>query len=270
MRPAPLLISSVRDIVERRRQPEKYLRMAERVERHFHAVLVHSDPELVPFADSFPLYARIRERVHHTGYISDRPPVSGREPRPDGPVLVSAGGGFFGEALLAAAVEAAGRDRRESRRWHVLAGPNLPESRFHALVSRAGPRVTVERNRPDFHRLLDACAVSVSQAGYNTVTDLLASRTPAVLVPYEDEREGEQAVRARHLALRGLAHMVPYATLAPGTLLGAVHDAAAGVGMPPARIDLDGARRSAQRVLEWLQRRQRCGNGCQSSARARR
>ena len=265
MRPRPLLVSSVRDIVEQRRDPAKLERMADRVLRHFDRVLVHSDPDLLPLADSFAPFARIAARVHHTGYVSTRQPVAARSPRPDGPVLVSAGGGFFGESLLLAALQAAAGDPRRGRRWHVLVGPNLPEARFRALAAQAGGRVVVERNRADFHALLDGCAVSVSQGGYNTVTDLLASRTPAVIVPYEDEREHEQAVRARHLAARGLAQVVPHGALTPGALLAAV-DAAAGSPVPAAGVDLDGARRSAALLLGWIGEEVAPG-GCQSRAR---
>jgi len=264
LRPRPLLLSSVRDIVEQRAEPRKFERMADRVLRHFDHVMVHADPALVPFADSFPPFARIAARVWHSGYVSERAPLAARAPRPDGPVLVSAGGGFFGERLLGTALEAAALDSHPRRRWHVLAGPNLPAARLRALAARAGPRVDLERNRADFHALLDACSVSVSQGGYNTVVDLLASRTPAVIVPYEDEREHEQAVRARHLAARALVQTLEHAALSPRALLAAV-DAAAGSVMPAVAVDLDGAGRSARQVLRWLDERDGLG-GCQSAA----
>ena len=250
--PRPLLISSVRDIVERRRETAKYTRMAERVRRHFDAVLVHSDPALVPFADSFPPYPDIAARVWHTGYVSTRAPRARRAPCPEGPVVVSAGGGFFGERLLACAVRAAALAREEGRHWHVLAGPNLPAARFDALRDQAVSAEVTEEAVRDFHRLLDACAVSVSQGGYNTVVDLLAARVPSVIVPYEDEREREQAVRAEHLAVRGLATVVPYPELEPARLAEAVARTAAGSGMPEVAVDLDGAGNSARLLARWL------------------
>lgn len=249
-RPRPLLLGSVRDIVERRREPQRYLRMARRVRRHFHAVLVHGDPALLPFEESFPPAHTIAERLHYTGYVSTRAPRAARGAHAGGPVLVSAGGGFFGERLLATALEAAALERGPvPRPWHVLAGPNLPQPRFRALVSRAAPHVTVERNRDDFHDLLDRCGVSVSQAGYNTVVDLLAARAPAVLVPYRDDREQEQAVRARHLARHRLAVTVDHDALDARSLRAAVAAARGAGAMAQVPVDLDGARTGARLVL---------------------
>jgi predicted glycosyltransferase len=254
-RPAPLVVCSVRDIVERRRQPVKYERMAERAQRYFDLVLVHSDPALLPFGDTFPHTARLGARLRYTGYVSDREPLNRRDPTPDGPVVVSAGGGFFGERLLMTAIEAAPLCPVSARRWLVLAGPNLPADRLRALRARAGAGVEVQRNRPDFHELLRSCAVSVSQGGYNTVVDLLASRVPAVVVPYEDARESEQVVRARHLERLGLVRVVDHATLDPGRLAHAIAAAAKGDGMPPTTLNLDGARQGARLVMEALRAR---------------
>lgn len=251
-RPRPLLVSSVRDIVERRRQPRTYRRMADRVLAWFDRVLVHSDPALVPFEDTFPLAAEIAPRIRYTGYVSTRPAVMSRAPRPHGPVVVSAGGGFFGERVLRTALEAQRLCAGDTGPWHVLVGPNLPQPRFRELAAQAGPGVLVQRNRSDFHALLDACAVSVSQGGYNTVVDLLAARVPAVVVPYEDERESEQVVRARHLARRGLVRVVDHATLDARGLALEVMAAAQGDGMPPVALDLEGARTGARLILEAL------------------
>jgi predicted glycosyltransferase len=253
--PRPLLVSSVRDIVEQRDDAASYERMARRVQRHFDLVLVHADPALVPFEDSFPLAHRIASRLRYTGYVSTRAPLAARALRRDGAVVVSAGGGFFGEQALRTAIAAAAMCELAPRPWYVLAGPNLAQDRFAALARLAGPGVSVQRNREDFHRMLDECAVSVSQAGYNTVVDLLAARVPAVLLPYADEREREQLVRARHLAARGLAEVVEPDVLDPARLAAAVAQVVRGEGMPAMTLDLDGARASARIVLEALQGR---------------
>ena len=249
-RPRPLLVSSVRDIVEQRGEAAKYERMAARVERDFDLVLVHADAALVPFEDSFPLAARIVSKLRYTGYVSTRAPRATRAPCPDGAIVVSAGGGFFGEQALRTAIAAAAICDLPPRIWHVLVGPNLAQPRFEALAALAGPGVLVQRNRTDFHRLLDECAVSVSQAGYNTVVDLLAARVPAVLMPYADEREREQLVRARHLAARGLATVVEPDALDPMRLAAAVTRVASGDGMPEVALDLDGTRASARIILQ--------------------
>ena len=76
--------------------------------------------------------------------------------------------------------------------WRILTGASLGDGELAALRDSAPPGVAVERFRPDFATLLRHCHVSVSQAGYNTVLDLLAAKARAVLVPFAAERETEQ------------------------------------------------------------------------------
>ena len=95
--------------------------------------------------------------------------------------------------------------------------------------------------------------LSVSQAGYNTVVDLLAARARAVLVPFAEHGETEQALRAQALAARGLATVLTEAELTPDMLARAI-DVAAEAGRPNHDIDLDGAARSADLLLAWSRR----------------
>ncbi|HXO03227.1 MAG TPA: glycosyltransferase, partial [Stellaceae bacterium] len=114
-----------------------------------------------------------------------------------------------------------------------------------AAICRAAPAgVMVERFRRDFAALLRRCHVSVSQAGYNTVLDILAARARAVLVPFAAERETEQLIRAEHLASRGAAFVVRESDLTPATLAAAIERAASRDPLPIA-INTDGARCSA-------------------------
>src|SRR5207237_8057197 len=111
--------------------------------------------------------------------------------------------------------------------WLLLAGTNLPEAEFAALRRAAPHFVTIERFRRDFAGLLRGCRVSVSQAGYNTVLDILAARARCVLVPFAAERETEQLMRAERLAALGAAELVRECELTPSSLAGAIERAAA-------------------------------------------
>ena len=109
-----------------------------------------------------------------------------------GEILVSAGGGAAGRALLEAALAARCALCLAHLPWRLITGPNLPEADIAALRAGAPSGVVIERFRPDFPALLRNCRVSVSQAGYNTVLDLLRARARAVLVPFAAGRETEQ------------------------------------------------------------------------------
>jgi predicted glycosyltransferase len=92
----------------------------------------------------------------------------------------------------------------------------------------------------------------VSQAGYNTVVETLQALARAVLVPFAGGAQSEQTERARLLAGRGLVQMVEEGALSPATLAAAIDRAAAAPRPAPGSVDLDGARRSAELVGEWL------------------
>jgi predicted glycosyltransferase len=98
--------------------------------------------------------------------------------------------------------------------------------------------------------------VSVSQAGYNTIQDVLGARTPAVLVPFAAAGETEQATRAAKLAARGLAEVVDERDLAPPALAAALERAALHGVTPPCPFATDGAARSAERIVEIARQRQ--------------
>ena len=245
--PQPRLICSVRDIVTTRDDPARHREIVERVRREFDAVLVHGDPALIPFEASFPAAAEIADRLIYTGYVSP-PAAPAMETSAMGEgVVVSAGGGAAGRALLGAALEARRQGCLACLPWLLLAGTNLPEAEFAALRRAAPSFVTIERFRRDFGSLLRQCRVSVSQAGYNTVLDILAARARAVLVPFAAERETEQLMRAERLAALGAAELVRESELTPSSLAAAIERAAA--REPPAlTIDTAGAARSARLV----------------------
>ena len=110
----------------------------------------------------------------------------------------------------------------------------------------------VERSRDDFQSLLAGAALSISQAGYNTVAEFLQARVRSVLVPFAAADEAEQTLRARLLAERGAAVVLEERTLSAQSLADAVNRAARGPQPPAGLADLDGARRSAELLKEWL------------------
>jgi predicted glycosyltransferase len=113
--------------------------------------------------------------------------------------------------------------------------------------------MTVERTRRDFTALLAGCALSVSQAGYNTVLEVLRAGPPAVFVPFAAAGEREQSLRAELLAARGLASVVPEDGLSGASLAAGIAHALRQAPDRP-RLDLagDGAARTAEIVRERI------------------
>lgn len=257
----PAIVTSVRDVLGGgQKNPERQDEMFELLERYFDHVLVHGDPGFIPFERTFRHAARIAGRLHYTGYIVDRRAVlSPRGETGVDEVLVSAGGGAVGGRLLETAIRARPLTGLGERTWRVLTGVNLDGAQFAALAELARKsgkgRVIVERSRQDFTTLLSNCLLSVSQAGYNTLMEILQAGARAVAVPFSGGDETEQALRTALLAERGLIEMLEENALAPETLAAAIERAALRPRPQPGAIDLNGAERSAALVAQWAAER---------------
>jgi predicted glycosyltransferase len=252
-----LVVCSLRDILVRGRaqQAKHDERACALANEWFDAILVHADPRFARLEESFRPRAPLRVPVHYTGFVAPdrgRPTEGshrgGMPPR----IVVSAGGGAYGEDLLTAAVEA-------HRRWlaadglamDVIAGPFLAEPAWRALraAARRRPGLEVRRQVPDLYGELAAAAGSVSQCGYNTALDLLRAGVPALVVPFAEAGEDEQLRRAERLARMGAVRVLRPEHLDPPRLAAEVRELRS---FRPHAVDLDfdGARRSAAVLAE--------------------
>lgn len=253
--PRPLILCSLRDVLTRKPDPRKRQAMAERVRAYYDRVLVHGDPGLIALDASFPEAPAIADLLAYTGYVGA---PAGPEPPPgDGEdeVIVSAGGGAVGERLLETALAARPLSQQGDCRWRLLAGGRHDSDRLAQLQKAAGgdgEKVVIEPARTDFTGLLARCRVSVSQAGYNTVMDLLGARARAVLVPFAAGAETEQSDRAAALAAAGWAQLVGEATLDPPGLAQAIDRAAAAPRPATGDLRRDGAGETVRLIGEWL------------------
>lgn len=247
--PRPLIAASLRDILVAPTAPERLAEAHARLARFYDLALVHGDPDLVPLEASWPVDGGMRPLLRYTGYVDE-----GAEPQPGrerAGIVVSGGSSAASLPLYRTALEAAALV--PDRAWQVLVGSGVPEDAFAALRAAAPGHVAVERARRDFRALLAGAGASVSQAGYNTVVDLLRTGVPAVLVPFEAGQETEQRLRAERLRQRGLADLVPEADLTAARLAQAVRAALAHT-QPPVPVALDGAARTVALVEERIRR----------------
>ncbi|MBS0563707.1 MAG: glycosyl transferase [Proteobacteria bacterium] len=248
--PRPRVACSLRDILQERAKPGRDEESVALVRQYFDLVLVHGDPAFVRLEETFPLAARIGDRIAYTGLVAPPPPA----PVADRfEVVASAGGGAVGAALIGACAEAA-RRLPDSGRWCLVTGPNLPDADFAAISGAAPPNASVVRFRPDFPGLIANARLSVSQAGYNTVCDVLRAGCRCLLVPFATGGETEQTLRADRLHRLGLAGVLTEADLSADSLTAAVAQALAAGPPPPFAPDLDGAAASARILRTLLER----------------
>jgi predicted glycosyltransferase len=240
MSPKPFIVSSIRDILQENPRPGRSEEIVELVNSFFDRVLVHGDPVFARLEETFPAGRQIADRVRCTGLVT-APRAAPSHERYD--VVVSTGGGAAGQKLVHAAIAAAQLPSQASRKWCVMTGPNLAGD-----FARSSDRPVVQSFRSDFPSLLAAAGVSVSQAGYNTVGDILCAGCRAVLVPFVGLGETEQTKRAGKLKSRKLAEVIPEAELDAPSLAAAV-EISLGSPKPSAHgLNLEGARNSAREL----------------------
>jgi len=244
LRPEALIISSIRDILQPR-SPER--EEATQVWfQHFDRVLVHGDPEFIPLSASCGFAEKIAPACFYTGWVTPKVTSESDTDQGCGEVIVSAGGGAAGTELLSVIAQA--KELSEHLReatWRVLVG-------HRGQTIPAIPGIIVEPNRTDFPVLLSNCRVSISQAGYNTVADLVAANCRAVLVPFEGGGEREQWLRAMRLDDLGRAVIIRESALTAANLAAAVDRAAKLPWPPPMMVNRAGASKTATLLQSWL------------------
>jgi predicted glycosyltransferase len=249
----PLVMTSVRDILVNARPDRQHHDDRARwiCNRYFDAVLVHSDPLFARLEESFSPRQQLAIPVFHTGFVLTKRAHS-RSGERRNYVLVSAGGGMAGYPLFCAALEAQKILWQQHRLpMRLVVGPFLPEDQWQALLSAAQgrPGLEVIRSVSDMCLEMRKAAVSVSQCGYNTSMDILASQVSAVVVPYAEGREDEQMNRAERLADLGALRLLIPSRLDGNSLAEAVRD---GLLFQPnsCKLDLNGAANTAELIRQ--------------------
>lgn len=232
----PLIACSVRDILQENRKAGRAEETLAVVDSYFDLVLVHGDPEFITFDETFPVRGGLAGKIAYTGLVAGPQPPP---PTEQFDLVISAGGGAAGLDLMNAASGLSGFGRS-----CLITGPNLPAKLTPPM------ELEVHAFRADFPSLLMRAKLSVSQAGYNTVCDILRAGCRALLVPFAKGGETEQTARALRLEKLGLALVLPEDGIDAAKLSRAVESALA--KPPPHGFNLDGARRTAQLLREWL------------------
>lgn len=252
MSPRPLVACSIRDILQRNPNPGPTRDTVAAIADGFDAVLVHGDRAFVAIEETFPAATAFAEKIHYTGIVGPEPSAVTRPVADPADVVVAAGGGRVGRNLMRLAMEAKAHTRLNDARWMCVTGPLMPaEDRAALTALGAQTGVQIVGFRPDLVALFANARVAISQAGYNTVADLLAARCRSVLVPLAEGVETEQSDRTTRLAERRLAVVVEEPGLQPQALAAAIDDASSLPQIPELRFD--GAAATA-RIVDHLVR----------------
>ncbi|MHA6508104.1 glycosyltransferase family protein [Tessaracoccus sp. MC1627] len=179
-------------------------------------VWVYGDPRIHDPIASGEAPPALIDRIRFTGYLAE-----GRADAPaatlaaDPPfILTTTGGGSDGVELLRAAVA---MEVPPGHRHLVVTGPQLDDDAHAEIAAAAGPLTDVHRDLPGLPDHIRAASAVIAMAGYNTVCEVLATATPALLVPREQPRT-EQLIRARSMARAGAADLLRAGHATPAAL----------------------------------------------------
>lgn len=246
------IICSVRDLLVRKRDIRKTQWMRDTAREYLDAVLVHGDPKLFGFDRSFEYAEDISDLIDYTGYVAPKvdASLSERGGADRHGVLVSAGGGAVGADLIRLAISSRVHSEKfNDVTWDIVAGPHFPSDQLELLRSQLPDGIVLHRFLSDFRERMAKAAVSVSQAGYNTLMDVLVTRTPAVMVPFAEGGESEQTERAGLLSKEGVISLLDLGGLSAQSLAKQIDNARHSEGI---NISLDGAEKTAFIIAEKI------------------
>jgi len=266
----PKLVLLLREILD---DPESTISIWERNRYHdvirelYDSVLVLGSREIFDTASEYNFPPSTVAKLDYCGYIAKQP---GRRARAhirsslaldDRPLaMVTAGGGEDGYRLLHTYLSGCGAGK--NLQSLVFVGPEMAVSQQQELRAMASslPDVRLLEFSDDVMSYMNAADLIVSMAGYNTMTEILSLRKPAVVVPRIRPVE-EQWIRATRLERLGLVSVIHPDQLTPERLFASIErqlDPAAAQGdgkMPP----MDALDRIAGRIEELLRERDQNG-----------
>jgi predicted glycosyltransferase len=130
----------------------------------------------------------------------------------------------------------------------IFTGPYAGADLFDELRTYCTPRMSVDRFTPHFPDWLAAADLSVSMAGYNTCMNILAAGVPALLYPFNQNRE--QSSRVKILAGIAPFTILHQADLRPQQLRELVYNQ---LKKPRFKspVNLDGALNTVNQIEKW-------------------
>ena len=247
----PLVACSIRDVIQPKSNPRRSQEVIAIVNEYFDIVIVHGDESFIAFDESFPEAINFKSKLIYSGYVVKQLNEELCGAREKNTVLVSAGGGAVGQQIYSTVLDASKSTLGKKYSWHMLVGYNFSTAQFNQLTQNQHRQLKIERNRDDFLQLLSRCSMSISQAGYNTMMDLIVTNTPALVVPFEGVAEREQLIRAKMFEKHNIVKVITEDDLNYMSLLHAM-DMLSESPAPQIDMNLDGALHMTEIIRQKL------------------
>jgi predicted glycosyltransferase len=254
------LVLGVRDILEEPERTRNVLvsnRSFEVIDEFYDEVWIYGCKTVFDTVQEYAFPEAVVRKTVFCGYLK-RPTLATE--RLDGPpriLVTTSGGGDGGDIIEAYLSGLSSLPRNVALRSTIIFGLQMPQARRREILHRFDYMADVvflefEAEIANHYAQSD---VVVSQAGYNTVCELLSFSRRAILVP-RSEPVREQLIRARLMAERGFFECIEPKDLTPETIISKVREAL-NSSITPNTLDLDGLPAIRERTAALLSCRRR-------------
>jgi predicted glycosyltransferase len=167
-------------------------------------------------------------------------------------VVASAGGGRAGALLLKSVVSAFRSIRTDPPSFlFVFTGPYMDQKDFDQIKAHSGNGISVSRFTDDFLSYLIAADLSVSMGGYNTCMNIIATKVPAMVLPFSGDRE--QGIRVSRLERLGILKQLSEKDLEHQRLSALMKESMSRKPLGSVSIDINGALHTARWIEDNVQ-----------------
>jgi predicted glycosyltransferase len=250
------LVLGVRDILDEPERTRKVLASNgsfDTIDEFYDEVWIYGSKGIFDTAKEYGFPESVVRKTVYCGYLK-RPTVSAKRSEGSPRILVTTGGGGDGSDLIEAYLSGLSTlPRNVALHSTVIFGPQMQQERRLDLLRRFDYMTDVNflEFEADITSLYAESDVVVSQAGYNTVCELLSFSRKAILVP-RAEPVREQLIRARLLAERGFFEYLEPRDLTSETLISKVLESLKTSPIAASTVDLDGLPLIRERVRTLL------------------
>jgi predicted glycosyltransferase len=217
-----LIFCSLRDIVEPSTAKKKLFRdfAFSIINNYYDGIFLHADAQICKLEDTIDYIGKMDVPIHYTGYVTSQKKTKAKRKQGNG-IIASFGGGGASNQLIYDLINAYKDFGFGNQKYlKIITGPLFDNNDFKLLedIIAQIPGITLIKQVSNLTEEMAMAELSISQCGYNTAIELLCNGIPALIIPYENEQNSEQVIRAKQLEKLSLIRTFSASTITPEIL----------------------------------------------------